>query len=1051
MSNTDWKLKIYAFLHDPPHKPLVLGKGHEAIGRQLAEQWAGALEKGLFEKFVRPADRIASGADRDAALGTAGSRKHWVDAKKDLTLVHPMDGTDLAVRRPEDRVTQDVKAGHPMFTTEQIDAICEHVPALFEELAPNIRKLEHRDAFLVLWRLLPELLRRKEPSSEDRTALDAPLGAIWEFLPADTRMPTHPIMVHGSLVSCLAELIRRGRKGALLSFSVGPVQGFINASRRLSDLWAGSYLLSESLWQSMVPLVEMLGPDHVVYPSLRGQALLDRWLVDRWEADSCREVFSQGLLGEVKFSMQQQLSRRLRIPSLPNRFVALVPVDEVEELAARCEEGVRSFWRYRGTEAVEALCEAMKQNDKNSAWDGIDVGEAVEHAVRQVEDLLEVSWAASPWELSSAPMIEQNAKLHAMLRNGEALALEELRYAHPEGFSPNTGTLYGDAYEESQRLLDGVKTARMSFSSREEEGLKCSLCGEREVIGPAKGKFWHQRRIWRDVAVPSGSWFQQGEGLCGVCWTKRYWGVEGAKRILVDDDESEHGKGKPVRHPSTGEVAASRFKRDLLEQVKELKKKPDTSPSKLCNKMAALKGAAQKAIKLAEGGLDRADMHVWSVNAVKERTHGDELLEQFAHIDGQFLLPWPRSRKDGAENGRPLAGLLTAAADLRRYASRELNVSPPRPYLAVVHLDGDKLGTWLSGKHPATPTLVDMFHPKLREFLEERLGEDASLRARRVTPAVHAALSGACSAFSQVAAPMTVEAEGLCGHLIYAGGDDALLMAPADEVLELVRRLRLRFSGYPWPFYRKEDYKTRKEDAAAGNSPLQERARQQPFAHLRGYAGCSRSKTGMPRVGRDELHLVFGKKITASAGICVFHYTWPLSDAIYRATLAEKRAKEDLGRNALGISVVRRSGSVSKTGLKFTDDEREHPSADYLRTMQMLVDGFVENISPRLAKVLDAEISLLRLDALDEAIPEKRALLETKAWKMALALAGRAVSRRENIVQNKAEAALGRNQVQGWLQALARACGEPTSGRAGIERWLALLDTAVFLARQGEQ
>jgi hypothetical protein len=521
--------------------------------------------------------------------------------------------------------------------------------------------------------------------------------------------------------------------------------------------------------------------------------------------------------------------------------------------------------------------------------------------------------------------------------------------------------------------------------------------------------------------------------------------------VLVTGGDGETKKGNLVRHPSTGEVAASRFKRELLEQVKGLKHKPDVSPSKLCEKLATFKEAAAEAASRADGGLERADLHVWSVEAVQENTERDELLEQFAHIDGQYLLPWPRSRDTASGDGRPPAGLLSAAADIRRYASQELGISPPRPYLAVVHLDGDKLGTWLSGKHPATPSLVEMFHPSLRGHLEEILGEDASSRPRRVTPAVHAALSGACSAFSQVAAPMTVEAEGLCGHLIYAGGDDALLMAPADEVLELVRRLRLRFSGHPWRFDRQKDYEAPTDGEASDRGSLHVRARHRPFGNIRGYAGCVRGETGMPRVGRDELHLVFGEKVTASAGICVFHYTWPLSDAIYRATRAEKHAKEELGRNAVGISVVRRSGSVSRTGLKFTDDDRQPPTEDYLRTMQKLVDGFAGSISARLAKVLEAEVSLLRLDALDEASGARRAELETQAWKMALALAGRAVSRRQGIVEGEQAAGFGPDEVGGWLRDLARACGEPASGRAGIERWLRLLDTAAFLARQGEE
>ena len=261
---TDWRFKVHAYLHDPPHKPFTLGRGHEAMGRSYAESWVGPLEEGLFKRHIKPADRVASGADRDAVLGRLSKREHWVDAAKELTLVHPLDGTDLAVRRPEDRVREVTDAGRPMFTPEEVDEACELVERLFKRLSPLMKKLAKnspQDVFLILWRFLPELLRA-QAAEEEKLGF----GPIWEFLPAETRMPTHPTSAHASLVSCLADLDRRGGEAAVLSFTVGPVQGFIHAARRLSDLWAGSYLLSDSLWAGLLPLVEELGPDAGVLP-----------------------------------------------------------------------------------------------------------------------------------------------------------------------------------------------------------------------------------------------------------------------------------------------------------------------------------------------------------------------------------------------------------------------------------------------------------------------------------------------------------------------------------------------------------------------------------------------------------------------------------------------------------------------------------------------------------------------------------------------------------------------------------------------------------------
>lgn len=997
---TDWTLKVFAFLHDPPHKPLALGTGHERKGQELARIWTGAdIPAQDFDRWVKPADQVASGADRESLL-----REFEVDPRRELTLVHPFDGTDLAVRRPEDDVALARQRGEIIFEPNDVDEADALVRAVFEEIGPWTRTLDSRERFYLLWRFLPDLLRQAEKKGAGR----ARLGAIWEFFPADTRMPNHPVLVHCSLTSALAEIHRRDDKAALLSLAIGPVQSLIGAARRTSDLWGGSALLSKTLFEAVRAIAENLGPDHVIFPALRGQPLFDEWLLGLSWGDS-RPRLVQELFRQASAS----LKRGLRTPSLPNRFVAVVPQAQVRELGEAAAQEARKFWKERAKEGARAL-------GGPDGW-GLEDQEIAffrERAQQQAERVLEVTWAAVPWPATAGALNAALETVPRLLASGEPLAKGAFRVAEAlPGFRPNGGLLYGDVYAEGQRLLDAVKRARLAPAHREEHGLKCSICGEREVLGREGASFADERRGWRELEPRKTSWVAEGEALCGPCWMKRWVGLESLPSF---------------RHPSTGEIAASHFKLEVILACQR-----DTA--------AALCEAVSNFVRAAEQAGDPADLNVWCSQAVLDAVRGDNLLEKFAHIDGQYLLPWPRER--GAERQEPVwRDLLRAGARVRREA-KQLGLSAPRPYLAAVHFDGDEIGRWLSGDHPRTPETFEMLHHKIRERLREESPPNALellKEPRRVTPAIHAALSEACAAFSQIGAPLTVESEGLPAHLVYAGGDDALVLAPVENVLELVRRLRLRFSGYPWKFDLQGDYEVSEGSDVHDHDDLHARARAQPFRNLRGYVVCRRAESGMPRPGDDEVRLAFGGRVTASAGICVFHYTWPLGDALERMREAEKLAKDELGRNAVGIEVVRRSGSVTRTGLKFVPDD-DH-GADSVRTLQRLVTAFRTALSPRLYTNLAADLAPLRLG--DSARSGTGATVEQRArdvelWEIAIALGRRASKRRGD--GDRAPADLPR-----WLESLASACGRPNSGARGVLRWLDLIGTAAFLGRPGE-
>jgi hypothetical protein len=192
-----------------------------------------------------------------------------------------------------------------------------------------------------------------------------------------------------------------------------------------------------------------------------------------------------------------------------------------------------------------------------------------------------------------------------------------------------------------------------------------------------------------------------------------------------------------------------------------------------------------------------------------------------------------------------------------------------------------------------------------------------------MTPALHAALSEACAVFSQRTAARTIERDGLPAFLVYAGGDDVLALTPIgchdprktiELATEAAQRLRLRFSGHV------------RRDRDRGDVP------------------DAASEAGYVLDPHDGLGMAFGKRATASAGLAVFHHKWPLGRALEEARRAEKLAKNELGRDALAISILRRSGQVTHTGLKFGLE----PQRGAVAALQHLCHAFAfGRLSPR--------------------------------------------------------------------------------------------------------
>ncbi len=177
----------------------------------------------------------------------------------------------------------------------------------------------------------------------------------------------------------------------------------------------------------------------------------------------------------------------------------------------------------------------------------------------------------------------------------------------------------------------------------------------------------------------------------------------------------------------------------------------------------------------------------------------DDTLKQFLGYDIQMLAPewWDdHLHPDAGEARKACRRLLRDGA------------GSPDTHIAVVALDGDRMGRLLLGDPERVKVpWRDVLHPEaVNQIIDGDTTEDrhrwkmfwrTSLdRPRVLGPSTHAFITRALRHFSNRVLPWVVERE-FGGRLIYAGGDDALVLCPAAEALPLLQRLDALFTA-PW-------------------------------------------------------------------------------------------------------------------------------------------------------------------------------------------------------------------------------------------------------------
>lgn len=217
-------------------------------------------------------------------------------------------------------------------------------------------------------------------------------------------------------------------------------------------------------------------------------------------------------------------------------------------------------------------------------------------------------------------------------------------------------------------------------------------------------------------------------------------------------------------------------------------------------------------------------------------------------------------------------------------------------YYALIMMDGDRMGAILSGDDKTSITYRDSFHPQVVKGFDEHAGRHEQIekygqQKRALSPNRHLAISGALNDFSLTVVRHVVEEEHL-GRVIYAGGDDVLAMLPVADMLSAMQRLRQAYSGTGAEQV-VDDLKMKFDNG---------------FALLEEGKGDKR---------KVKLMRMMGRNATASCGAVIAHHQAPLAAVRRELEAAEKRAKNEGGRDAFSITVIKRSGGALRLTAKW--------------------------------------------------------------------------------------------------------------------------------------
>jgi len=544
-----WNDKFTAWWHDPVDKVFNI-KGYEDWA---ADYLAVFGPQRPNEEFWKIADALAAGFERGQIPSYAAneSKSGAVDFSSKPVITHPISGKDGQLSlEGKFRSPAEIHAATIEYLKKTVGTFAggSDLASLFAGNEADFAQARMLFTHLVL----RFLLAQKNVAG---------LGALWHRMPADSRFPDHSIWQHNALCSAIYSCmgaIGQAKNIGMMVFSITPVQSFISQARKLRDYWAGSVILSWLAFEGIRWIVENLGPDHVLYPSLIDQPLMGIYLQKK-----------RGFTPE--FLPRLWNIHPKGIASFPNKFVFLIPFDNAEDIASEIKKEIQTGW--------DDIAQCVRDNvgDKFGA-------EEKEHLKRlfdrQTKNFWDMRWAAMPLlDISNLKdIVNLLDKSDWEKQNKYFEAIKKVLDSKYHG-NASRGAFYSTSHSFVQKALASGKISRQVLRAPE-PGEKCQMCGEFEVLhgrpySVEKAKVYknNAESFWKKLGgdEPEDTDIKETERLCAVCAVKRF-----LPRVIKPkrhEDHLLHDVFNSIKSfPSTTEMALFDYYR-RNEIVKEEEKK----------------------------------------------------------------------------------------------------------------------------------------------------------------------------------------------------------------------------------------------------------------------------------------------------------------------------------------------------------------------------------------------------------------------------------------------------------------------------------------------
>jgi CRISPR-associated protein Cmr2 len=787
--------KIGALLHDPPDKPWLL-RDHKERAKELAKEVLGnelfgQVTEGRIEDVVRGSDVLDASIDR-WLTSTAGLGADKLPNKA-VCLLNLLSGDRYYPKEPRE---------------EDVKDFARELGALLSAARDDLALKYH-----LLYGLLEPLFYNHCPEA---------VG------PADTRLPAHSVFDHVYATASIVNWMIRGRAGTpsglLVRVDLGGVQRFISSSRKLSDLWASSWLLSFVAWRTVEGIVEAVGPDVLIMPTARNNAFYYHLLLKKVKDAGIKGALHEKVMEVAKrYAGYDEDLGMPRHPIIPATIDLILPPLDV--LSSLLKEDLRSaedlaryflktyFGVWRGL--VGKVEEAASYDETLRGLLASAFAKLKDQGVDfQPPLLLRVITVTVPDEVERP----SRYRVYEVYDEAFKLLLTKARQLSTFKASPFVATEITSWTEEAWR--------------KRERYAVCSVCGELPAALDVKyGGARLEERLPRVLGVR----FDQGEKLCGYCLIKRLMSARNVFEAVARDVVRCLGRPKAVSFPSTGDVASIGFKQKVLEAAekaspKELEefcrlmesyvKEPYISPATLAyRRLAELVNKAQSCLKderartwLSSFLLSQAEeLYLRYEEEAEGRKERDEFRRRLREIVRRVLdeeatmgIYYTILRADADSLGKLLSGsvnealfptsnsslrpqsyyaevLREALADERCIENKDLRSL----YLEAFEGNKDAIAKILEGE--GVPRAGE--HASALVGLFKMIKEEGKLL---VSPTYHATLSRCL----MVTAIKDVERiEGAGGVVVYAGGDDLLAVLPVETALEAIVETRRCFSN----------------------------------------------------------------------------------------------------------------------------------------------------------------------------------------------------------------------------------------------------------------